>query len=644
MTSYPHLFKPLTIGKVTLQNRIVVLPHGTSMVENGAITNDDIAYYEARARSGPGMIITGAAVVHPTSARRLRNLVENYSEHVLEGLSKRAHMIRSNGVVAVGQILHLGRELIGGDADFAPSAPSFLRSPRDPFPPHVLTEGEIAEIIAGFGQSALNLKRSGHNGVEIHAAHGYLVAQFLSPATNLRMDSYGGDPPRRMRFLHQIIATIREQCGDEFLLGVRLSADEEIGDGIGIADTARIAEALERSGGVDYISITLGTRGAYVKDVTQPEATAARAAGIIRKACGIPILVGQRITRPEVAERVLASGDADMVGMARSFIADADWVAKARAGETERIRPCLGLNQDCRAFNPHLHCAVNPLAGRELLRPFASSGAATATKSVAVIGAGPGGLEAARAAALRGHKVTLFEASDGIGGLFLFAASVPHRQDLRRLIDYYRGELHRLSVSLELGAEIGGPADLPAHDVVVIAVGAMALPVPKEFTAPHVKSWFDILSEGVPTPTGNRRAVMVDDGSGFWWNYGVAEALSEAGWLVKYVTPTIGLAGNIPTESVAPLLTRLGQGGTEFRVLSDLFAVTDSGAEIANLSNGTVDQINCDLVVVQTGRAPRPLVDAFFNDSAEVHTIGDCVTPRRMSHAVFEGQRLGLSL
>ncbi len=644
MTNYPRLFAPIELGKITLQNRIVVLPHGTSMVENGAITDDDIAYYEARARSGPGMIITGAAVVHPSSARRLRNLVENYSEHVQEGLSKRARMIRSYGVVAVGQILHLGRELIGGDSDIAPSAPSFLRSPRDPFPPHVLTQGEIAEIVAGFGQSARNLQRSGHDGVEIHAAHGYLVAQFLSPATNLRMDDYGGDATRRMRFLQEVILAIRAQCGDDFLLGVRLSADEETGEGLGIADTARIAEALARAGGVDYLSITLGTRGAYVKDVTQPEATAARAASIIRQACSIPILVGQRIARPELAECILANGEADMVGMARAFIADADWVAKARMGEAERIRPCLGLNQDCRAFNPHLHCAVNPLAGRETVRPFAASGAAPMAKRVAIIGAGPGGLEAARTAALRGHKVTLFEASDGVGGLFLYAASVPHRQDLRRLIDYYRGELRRLAVPLEFNAEIKGPADLPAHDVAVIAVGAKALPVPDEFSAPHVKSWFDILSEGAPAPKGNHCAVMVDDGSGFWWNYGVAEALSEAGWRVTYVTPTAGLAGNIPTESVAPLLARLGQGGTEFRVLSDLFAVTGSGAEIANLASGAVDQIDCELVVVQTGRAPRSLVDAFSDHGTEVHAIGDCVTPRRMSHAVFEGQRLGLSL
>ena len=268
--AYPRLFAPLKLGGVTLRNRLVMLPHGTSMLRDGAILHDDIAYYRARARSGPGMMITGAAVVAPESARRPRILVENYSDHVLGGLARRAEVIRSHGVVAVGQIIHLGRESIGMESDHALVAPSALRSPRDPFPPHVLTEPEIADIVRAFGHSAANLKKTGHDGVEIHGAHGYLVAQFLSPATNLRDDAYGGDPERRFRFLREVIAEIRARCGDDFLLGLRLSADEEIADGLEISDTVRIVNQVEREGGVDYLSITLGTRGAYVKDVTQP--------------------------------------------------------------------------------------------------------------------------------------------------------------------------------------------------------------------------------------------------------------------------------------------------------------------------------------------------------------------------------------
>src|SRR6267142_2334507 len=192
MTAYPRLFEPYSLGHTRLANRIVMLPHGTSMLRDGAITQDDIAYYEARARSGPGLMITGAAVVHPSSAMKLRTLVEVYSDHVLEGLQKRADMVRSHGVVVVGQ--------------------------------------------------------------------------FLSPATNHRDDAYGGTPENRMRFLREVIESIRTRCGDAFLLGLRLSADEEIPDGLSIPDTARIAKIVSDYGSVDYLSITLGTRGMYVKD------------------------------------------------------------------------------------------------------------------------------------------------------------------------------------------------------------------------------------------------------------------------------------------------------------------------------------------------------------------------------------------
>lgn len=331
MNFYPHLFEPLTRGRLELANRIVVTPHGTSMVRDGAITDDDIAYYEARARSHPAMIIGGAIIVHPTSALRLRSLVEGYDTRVLEGLQRRSDAIHAHGVKLVGQIVHLGRELIGGESSHVASAPSAVRSARDPYPPHVLDEMEIATLVRAFDETAANLQHSGHDGVEIHAAHGYLVAQFLSPATNLRRDAYGGSEEKRMRFLREIIDAIRCRCRNDFLLGIRLSADEEIADGLGMADTARIAAELARLGSIDYLSITLGTRGYYVKDVTQPEATAARAARIVREACGLPIIVGQKITTPELAERLLIQGDADLIGMTHAFIADPDWIMKAGA-------------------------------------------------------------------------------------------------------------------------------------------------------------------------------------------------------------------------------------------------------------------------------------------------------------------------
>jgi 2,4-dienoyl-CoA reductase (NADPH2) len=223
---------------------------------------------------------------------------------------------------------------------------------------------------------------------------------------------------------------------------------------------------------------------------------------------------------------------------------------------------------------------------------------------------------------------------------------VPHRQGLRRFIDHQQGELRRLRVDVELGTRIDEPAQLHGKfDVAILATGAVAKPLPEEFSVDGVMSWFDVLANGAPAPAANNRAIMVDDGSAFWWTYGVAEALAEAGWRVLIATPSSVIAGFIPAESVGPLLARLGRAGTEYRVLTALYEVGSDGAHLMNVTSGDEEIVPCGLVVVQTGRrSVTSVAERFQAADMEVHTIGDCVTPRRMSHAVFEAHRLAGSI
>lgn len=644
MSRFERLFSPVTAGRLSLSNRLAMLPHGTAMVRDGVITDDDIAYVAARA-SGLGLVITGASVVAPTSTLRVRNLIEAWDEAGRDMLRKRCDAVHAAGAKIIGQILHLGRETTGGETDFAPMAPSPVRSPRDPFPPHEMTAAEIETVIDYFVRSAVNFLAAGYDGIELHAAHGYLIAQFLSPATNQRTDAWGGTPEKRVRFLRTIVERTREECGDAFAFGVRLSADEQVAGGLTVRDTVAIGQAMAALGMVDYLNITVGMRGAYVKDATHPPAVAAPAASVVRKEVGLPVILGQKILTPEKAEALLAEGAADIIGMARALIADPDWAKKAAAGESERIRPCAGLNQDCRAFAPHIHCAVNPVVGRERRPGFGAFDRVMLPRRVAVLGGGPAGLEAARVAALRGHDVTLFEAGDSLGGQFLLASSLPRRAQLRDTIDHLVREVRHASVRIEMNARIPSMADLPrGFDDILLAMGAQPVPLAPDLASASVLSWWDVLTLGAPAPTGDGTALFVDDGTGFWFSYGVAEMLAEAGWRVTFATTSVAIAAGIPHESVEPLLVRLGRAGTTFRVLTAVHVEAGGEATLVDVVSGHETPMKTDLVVMQTGRRPATLPGLEEGLGASVQLIGDCVTPRRIGHAMLDGHTVARRL
>lgn len=642
---FPHVFSPFRVGGFDVRNRLVALPAGTSLVEHGIPTHADVEHFERLASGGVGLIIGGATVVHPSSALRSGKLVAGYLDAVVPAMAEKADVVHRHGARLVGQLCHLGREFIGGESDSAPVAPSAIKTVRDAYPPHVLSLPEIDDIVEGWRISTENLVKAGLDGVEIHAAHGYLPAQFMSPLTNRRTDSFGGSFENRMRFLHLVIEAMRSVTPTGFALGVRLSGEEEIPGGMGIEDCVRIAEDLAALGVVDYFSITHGTRGKYVKDSTGPDAVAVPSASRVRAATGVPTIVGQRIRDVGTAEHVIKAGHADLVGMARALIADPELPVKSQSGRLDEIRGCLGINQDCRAFDPHLHCAVNAEVGRGRMPGVGVPVARP--KEIYVIGGGPGGLEAARVAAERGHRVTLFERETLLGGAVRVAAASPHRATLIDIVDFLDRETRRLKVDVNLGAaisdddleEIAGIAD---H--VVIATGSRPGTLPDALLSRGAVSVDDVLTG----PAGQQEpghAVVYDEGDGFWPAYSAAEALAQRGWQVSFATALTALASRVPAESVGPLLQRLGDAGVVLHVAHRLIVPDDAGAIVLRPVFGGPDvPVATGLLVWHQTRAVDDQLVRALAPGGTVTAIGDCVTPRRISHAIAEGYRLGATI
>jgi 2,4-dienoyl-CoA reductase (NADPH2) len=326
VSDFPTLLSPLRIGRIDLRNRVALLPQGTGLNRDGVPSDADIAYYEARAAGGVGLVICGGTAAHPSSQLRNRTVLEAYNEAAVPALAKRVDAVHRHGAAIMGQLLCLGREMAAEAMELAPVAPSALRSSRFAYGPHALSRAEIDEHVASYAASAANLLAAGHDGVEIHAAHGYLVAQFLSPATNHRDDEYGVTDEGRLRFLVDIIRAVRARCGTEVMLGVRLSIDEEIAGGITIEDSIGIISALDRLDAVDYLSLTVGVRGGYVKDMSAPHGVAIDRIAAVRHATRLPIIAAQRIITPELAESIVASGTADLSACrARSSPTPSGW-------------------------------------------------------------------------------------------------------------------------------------------------------------------------------------------------------------------------------------------------------------------------------------------------------------------------------
>ena len=656
MSQFPRLFDPLTLRGVTLRNRTVVCPMGCRSAKEGKPTRGDWEFYRARAMGGAGLVITGGTSVHVTALLKSRTALEPFDPEAIPALRELASAVHSGGAKIIGQINHRGREMLDFDSaknldtDFPAWAPSPLPSPNDSLIPHEMTESEIAEIEEAFAVSAKNLVAAGYDGIEIHGAHGYLVAQFLSPQANVRTDRYGGPLENRMRFLLEVLEQVRAVIPEEAPLGVRISADEDLEGGITLDDSKVIAARLRSIGWVDYISVTRGIRNYYIKDMSFPPGVSVGLAHGIRDASGLPIMVAGRITHPTQAEQILADANADLIGMARAWITDPEWANKAQDSRLDEIRPCVGALQDCRTGGGCMH---NPSARREAtwgpLKPAARA------KKVVVVGGGPAGLEAAVVAASRGHDVVLFEREPRLGGQVAIAANGPGRAEIEGVISYRAELLHRLGVRIHLKRE-ATPDDILAEgpDAVVIATGALPREPEEVGWKGNIITAWELLandSDSRKLAAESREAVVVDDGSGFWETCSAAEYLGTGGSHVTLIAPTRSIGVSIPAESIIPLLVRLRRLGVTLLPMSRVAAVEPGRVCVYDVirmaATRSLEEVwlPADLVVVNAGKLVNDgLVDRLVGHVAQVHAVGDCVAPRRISHAVLEAHRVARAI
>jgi 2,4-dienoyl-CoA reductase-like NADH-dependent reductase (Old Yellow Enzyme family) len=628
--------EPFGLGALVLRNRLVATAHARGLVEDGLPLPADAEYWRRRAAGGAAMLTVGGTAVAPESTYRRRNLTEAWRPESQAGMAARAEAIRAEGAIAACQLVHLGRETLGAETWFHPVGPSAVRSPREPTRPRPLTDGEVDAIVEAFRVSALNAVEAGFQVIELHAAHGYLLAQFLSAQTNRRnaADSVAG----RLGIVARIAHAIRSSCPDA-LIGIRLSAGggEEAGltlDGL--------CELLPHVGALaDYLNLTVGVRTTYVRDMATEEPPLLSHITRIRPLVARPLLISHAFRRGETIEAALAAG-ADLVGVARAVIADPDMPAKLLSGRRAEIRPCVACNEDCRAFDPVLLCSVNPdLAPAGATRRPAASllvqhGGGTGRRRVAIVGAGPAGLECAITCA-GGREITLFEERDAIGGQLAVASAAPNRAGWRALLDFYEGAL---GASDDVNVQLGTPVatdDLEDFDSVVIAIGsAEVLPV-----LPGIEralSSSEAIANGAERFAGRSHLLVVDDGFGWWPCAGAVELGVRAGFeTITVATPGASFSASLPPESRVQLLGRLRGTPLEVHPFTALEGVGDTSAALLNVVSGAVNHVPADTVIVVGERRARDW-SALVPSDATVRVVGDALVPRRAAHAISEGR------
>lgn len=654
--AFPHLFSPLKLNHKTLKHRLNFGAHTANMSEGGLPVDRHLGYYLERSLGGAAMIVVEPVPVHRTAVLTRGNFRQG-DDAVIPYFRRITDACHENGTVMIQQMYHVGAH---GDWDNSLAenwSPSGLVSWHDSDGSHKMNEREIAEIVDGFGKAAWRAKEAGFDGVELMAAYNALIEQFWTPYNNRRDDSYGGSFEKRMRFSTEVLQSIRKYCGPDFIIGMAVSVDPNRSDVMSVEDQAEIARYHDERGLYDYITCGTGSyfeHTAIIPSVFYADKLGPPHAEVLKRAVKhVKVQAESHIRTPENAENVISSGQADMVSIVRGQIADPHLANKAKDGRADDIRPCISCNQMCwgrRSRDYHISCLINPSAGREFMWGGDRFKPAEKPKHILVVGGGPAGLEAARVAAERGHRVTLVEASDKLGGAFRLAGLQPRRAQILDLIQWYERQLEKLQVRVELNKPVEA-SDLAAYgaDQVVLATGSLpamtgfqrALPHQEILPGadkPNVFSAEDVMGRAAKI---GQRVLILDEG-GNWKGVGTAWHLAEAGHQVSIVTSAAVIGFEMMRTNADGLArVRLAKKGVKFFVESVLLAWHGDGATIQSLLDGSEQRLSFDTLVLSCTNEPN---SALAEEVSGASAIGDGLAPRHAAAAIYEGRKLGLTL
>ncbi|MGZ6291215.1 MAG: oxidoreductase [Syntrophales bacterium] len=636
-----RLFSPMKIGRIEIANRLVVSPMVTDYCnKDGTASERYIAYHEAKAKGGWGLIITEDYAVDP-SGKGFSCVAGLWDDSQIAGhaeLTKRVHQYKSK---IFAQIYHCGRQTVSAITGCQPWAPSPIPCPAMQELPKELPVAEIEKIVGQFGDTALRAKKAGFDGVEIHGAHGYLIAEFMSPYSNKRSDEYGGHLLNRVRFPLKIVADIRAKCGKDFGIGFRISCDEFVPGGRTIEDTKAIAVLLEEAG-VDVLHVSCGVYASVDKIVppsSVPHGWLAGYAEEVKKAVKIPVITVGRINDPFVAESLISSGKADLVAMGRASLTDPEFPKKAKAGLFDEIRPCIACNEACIGIlfmDQPIKCVLNPTLGREaelLIKP------AKKVKKVVVLGGGPAGMEAAATAAKAGHNVSLFEKEGRLGGLFYLASVPPNKGEIGNFVEYQIKQLEKFKVKVTLNANVTPElVDSEKPDVVINATGGTrAIPDIPGIDKPTVANAYDVLAGKVFV---GAKAVVIGGGM---VGAETANHLANHGKSVTLVEMLPDIATEIQNINRGALLQDLEKGKVKILVNTTVKEVLVDGVLV--VKDNTTESIAADTVIVALGSKPDGgLESKLSGKSYKVVSIGDAVKVGKVIDAIEAGYLAGLNV